>query len=316
MARYVARRVLHALTTLLLVCTATFAIIHAAPGGPALLADPKLTVAERRQIEQRLGLDRPLMEQYARWMGRVMRGDLGDSFLYQVPNAHAIAERLPSTALLAASALALAFIVAVTLGAYCAARPGSFIDHALTVVASAAMAVPAFWLAMLLILVFAVTLGVLPAGGSSTVGADSSLGDTLAHLLLPTIVLSAALMAELLRYTRSSTRTALLQPFIRVARGKGVSAARVRWRHALRNSLIPVITVLGLQLPRLVGGAAVTETVFSWPGMGRLGVEAALSRDYPLVLAITLVISATVALATLLVDLVYLWIDPRIRLHE
>ncbi len=315
MARYLARRVLHALTTLFLVCTATFAIIHAAPGGPAVLADPKLSHAERQAIERRLGMDRPLAEQYSRWVARVARGDLGDSFLYQVPNAAAIRERLPSTVLLAGSALAVAVIVAITLGAYCAARPGSAIDHLVTVVASGAMAIPAFWLAMLLILVFAVTLGVLPAGGSTTAGAVASLGDRLTHLVLPVTVLASALTAEMLRYTRSSTRTALLQPFIRVVHAKGVSPARIRWRHALRNALIPIVTVLGLQLPRLVGGAAVTETVFSWPGMGRLGVEAALSRDYPLVLAITLVISATVALATLLVDIVYLWIDPRIRLR-
>jgi peptide/nickel transport system permease protein len=315
MARYLARRVLHALTTLFLVCTATFAIVHAAPGGPSVLADPKLTAAEREAIERRLGIDRPIAEQYTRWLARLARGDLGNSFLYQVPNSSAIRERLPNTFLLAASALAVTFIVGVTLGGYCAARPGSRIDQLVTVLASAAMAIPAFWLAMLLILVFAVTLGVLPAGGSVTVGADPSLGDRLAHLVLPVIVLAAALTAEMLRYTRSSTRTALLQPFVRVVRAKGVGPGRVQWKHALRNALIPIVTVLGLQLPRLVGGAAITETVFSWPGMGRLGVEAALSRDYPLVLAITLVISATVALATLIVDVVYVWIDPRIRLH-
>ncbi len=315
MARYLARRVLHALTTLFLVCTATFAIVHAAPGGPSVLADPKLTAAERQAIEQRLGIDRPIAEQYTRWLTRVARGDLGNSFLYQVPNSAAIRERLPNTFLLAASALTVALIVGVTLGVYCAARPGSLIDQLVTLCASAAMAIPVFWLAMLLILVFAVTLGILPAGGSVTVGADPSLGDRLAHLVLPVIVLAAALTAEMLRYARSSTRTALLQPFIRVARAKGINPTRLQWKHALRNALIPVVTVLGLQLPRLVGGAAVTETVFSWPGMGRLGVEAALSRDYPLVLAITLVISATVALATLIVDVVYLWIDPRIRLH-
>ena len=315
MARYLVRRVLHAVTTLFLVCTATFVIVHAAPGGPSVLADPKLTAVDREAIERRLGLDRPIAEQYTRWLGRVVRGDLGNSFLYQVPNTAAIRDRLPSTLLLAGSALALALIVGVTVGAYCAARPGSKIDHTMTILASGAMAIPAFWLAMLLILVFAVTLGVLPAGGNVTVGAVPTLGDRLAHLILPTIVLAAALTAELLRYTRSSTRAALLAPFVRVTRGKGSGPGRVVWKHALRNALIPIVTVLGLQLPRLVGGAAITETVFSWPGMGRLGVEAALSRDYPLVLAITLVISATVALATLIVDMVYIWIDPRIRLH-
>ncbi|MEW5919223.1 MAG: ABC transporter permease, partial [Gemmatimonadota bacterium] len=299
MARYLGRRVLHALTTLFLVCTATFAIVHAAPGGPSLLADPKLTAAERAEIEARLGIDRPIVVQYGAWLGRVARGDLGTSFLYQVPNASAIRERLPDTLWLAGTALAIALIVGVTVGSYCAARPGSAVDHVVTMLASALMAIPAFWLAMLLIMLFAVTLGVLPAGGSTTVGADPSLGDRLWHLIMPALVLAAALTAEMLRYTRSSTRSALLQPHIRVASGKGLSAARVRWRHALRNALIPVVTVLGLQLPRLVGGAAITESVFSWPGMGRLGVEAALSRDYPLVLAITLVIAATVAAATL-----------------
>ncbi|HJU73305.1 MAG TPA: ABC transporter permease [Gemmatimonadaceae bacterium] len=314
MARYFARRLLHALTTLFLVCTATFAIIHAAPGGPSVLADPKLTATERQAIERRLGIDRPLGEQYARWIGSVARGDLGNSFLYQVPNVQAIRERLPGTLLLAGTALLAAIVIALTLGTYCAARPGSVADHAVTVLASAAMAIPAFWLAMVLILLFAVTWGVLPAGGNITVGGTGSLGDRLAHLILPVTVLSAALTAELLRYARSSTRSALLQPFVRVAQAKGVSKTRLRRRHALRNALIPVVTLIGLQLPRLVGGAAVTETVFSWPGMGRLGVEAALSRDYPLVLAITLVISAAVAVVTLLVDIIYVWLDPRIRL--
>ncbi len=167
MARYLARRLLHALTTLLLVCTATFAIIHAAPGGPSVLADPKLSAVERAAIERRLGIDRPLPEQYARWMGSVARGDLGNSFLYQVPNADAIAERLPGTLVLVVTSLVVALVIALTLGAYCAARPGSVVDNVVTILASGAMAIPAFWMAMLLILVFAVTLGVLPAGGSA-----------------------------------------------------------------------------------------------------------------------------------------------------
>ena len=145
-------------------------------------------------------------------------------------------------------------------------------------------------------------------------GAESSLGDRLRHLVLPVVVLSAATAAEMLRYVRSSTRTALAQPYVRTARAKGLAEALVRRRHAVRNALIPVVTVLGLQLPRLIGGAAVTETVFSWPGMGRLGVEAALSRDYPLVMAIALFVCAGVVTVSLLVDLVYLWADPRIRI--
>jgi peptide/nickel transport system permease protein len=314
MATYLTRRLVHALTVLFIVCSATFVIIHAAPGGPSLLADPKLTLEERQEIERRLGLDRPIPEQYVRWISRVARGDLGDSFLYETPNVTTIIDRLPNTALLAGTALALSLVVALLLGSWCAAHPGSWVDRLISVVAFGAMAMPVFWLGILLILVFAVWLGALPAGAAVTVGAESSLGDRLRHLVLPVVVLSAATAAELLRYVRSSTRTALAQPYVRTARAKGLADALVRRRHAVRNALIPVVTVLGLQLPRLIGGAAVTETVFSWPGMGRLGVEAALSRDYPLVMAIALFVCAGVVTVSLLVDLVYLWADPRIRI--
>jgi len=312
---YLLSRLGHALTVLLVVCTVTFAIVHAAPGGPALLADPKLSAEERHAIETRLGLDRPVAVQYGRWMARLAHGDLGESFLYQVPNVRAISARLPNTALLAATALGLAVLVSVPLGLVCAARPRGWIDRIAGGASFIAMAVPTFWLAIGLIFIFAVYLHVLPAGGAATAGAVSEFGDRLRHLVLPAIVLAAVTAAELLRYSRSAARTALAQPFIRVARAKGAGAARVRWRHVLRNSLIPLVTVLGIQLPRLIGGAAITETVFAWPGMGRLGVQAALGRDYPLVMAITLFISAAVVTVNLLVDVFYLWCDPRIRLE-
>jgi peptide/nickel transport system permease protein len=297
------------------VWSATFAFIHAAPGGPSLLADPKLTLEERQEIERRLGIDRPIPEQYARWIGRVARGDLGDSFLYERPNVRAILERVPNTVLLAGTALAVSLAIALFLGSWCAAHPGSWVDRITGVIAFGAMAMPVFWLGILLILVFAVWLGALPAGAAFTAGEEPTLGDRLRHLVLPVVVLSAATSAELLRYVRSSTRAALSQPYVRTARAKGLAEALVRRRHAVRNALIPVVTVLGLQLPRLIGGAAVTETVFSWPGMGRLGVEAALSRDYPLVMAIALFVCGAVVTVSLLVDLVYLWADPRIRIE-
>jgi peptide/nickel transport system permease protein len=315
MASYLARRLGHALTVLFIVCSGTFAIIHAAPGGPSLLADPKLTVEERQEIERRLGLDRPIAEQYVRWIGRVARGDLGDSFLYERANVATILDRLPNTALLTGTALTLSLVVALFLGSWCAAHTGSWVDRITGVMAFGAMAMPVFWLGIMLILVFAVWLGALPSGGAMSAGEEPSLGDRLWHLVLPVVVLSAATTAELLRYVRSSTRTALVQPYVRTARAKGLAEALVRRRHALRNALIPVVTVLGLQLPRLIGGAAVTETVFSWPGMGRLGVEAAMSRDYPLVMAIALIVCGAVVTVSLLVDLVYLWADPRIRVE-
>lgn len=315
MGAFLVRRLIHALTVLFVVCTVTFGIVHLAPGGPAVLADPKLSVAERQAIEQRLGLDRPLVVQYGRWLGRVARGDLGDSFLYGAPNAATIAARLPETALLAGSALLLSLALAVPFGVWGAAHPRGWIDRLTGSAAVLGMAIPTFWLAIGLIFVFAVVLHALPAGGASTVGLEGSAVDRARHLVLPVLVLAAYTTAELLRYMRSSAQTAFAQPFVRVARAKGVSPPALRWRHVLRNALVPVVTAVGIQLPRLIGGAAVTESVFAWPGMGRLGVQAALGRDYPLVMAITLFISAAVVVANIGVDLVYLWCDPRIRLE-
>lgn len=313
MAAFLLRRLGHALLVLLVVCTVTFAIVHAAPGGPSLLADPKLSVAERQAIAERLGVDRPLPEQYARWLTRLMRGDLGNSFLYETSTLTTIAQRLPNTLLLAGAALLVTIVVAIPAAAACAARPGGWVDRIASALAMGAISVPVFWLGILCILVFAVRLGVLPAGGAASTDGGASIADRLRHLVLPALVLAAAGTAELLRYTRASALQQFTRPFVRTARAKGVGEHRVRWRHAMRNALIPAVTVIGLQLPRLVGGAAITETVFSWPGMGRLGIEAALARDYPLVMGITLVVSGGVLVASLLVDLAYVALDPRIR---
>lgn len=314
MAAFLLRRLGHAILVLFLVGTVTFGIVHAAPGGPALLADPKLSIVEREAIASRLGVDRPLPEQYVRWISSLARGDLGNSFLYETSTISTIAQRLPNTLLLAGAALLLTIVIAIPVAAWCAERPGGWLDRIAGALALGAISVPVFWLGIVAILLFAVYWRVLPAGGAETVGAEASLADRLRHLVLPAIVLAAAGTAELLRYTRTSARRQFARPFVRTARAKGVSDRGVRWRHAMRNALIPVVTVIGLQLPRLVGGAAITETVFAWPGMGRLGIEAALARDYPLVMGITLLVSGGVLLASFLVDLAYLVLDPRIRL--
>jgi peptide/nickel transport system permease protein len=313
---FLLRRAAHALTVVFVVCTVTFLLVHMAPGGPAVLADPKLTREEQAAIEERLGLDQPIPVQYGIWISRVARGELGESFLYQVPNRRAIAERLPNTVLLAGSALLLSVLLAVPLGLVSAIHRGGMVDRVVSGVVFLAMAVPTFWLAILAIFTFAVAFPVFPAGGATTAGAAGGLLDRLSHLVMPAVVLAAVTTAELLRYMRSSAQTALVQPFIRVARGKGLRERTVAWRHVLRNALVPVVTALGIQLPRLVGGAAITETVFAWPGLGRLGIQAALGRDYPLVMAITLFVSAAVVVVNLLIDVLYLWIDPRIRLES
>lgn len=315
MTAFLMRRAGHALTVIFVVCTVTFVLVHLAPGGPAVLADPKLTQEEQAAIEQRLGLDRPIAVQYGIWVSRVARGDLGESFLYQVPNRRAIAERLPNTVLLAGSALLLSVVLAVPLGLVSAWRRGGFVDRAVSGVVFLAMAVPTFWLAILAIFTFAIAVPLFPAGGATAAGSAGGLVDRISHLVMPAVVLAAVTTAELLRYMRSAAQTAMQQPFVRVARAKGARDWRVAWHHVLRNALIPMVTALGIQLPRLVGGAAITETVFAWPGLGRLGVQAALGRDYPLVMAITLFVSAAVVVVNLTMDILYTWIDPRIRLE-
>lgn len=314
MTAFLLRRAAHALTVVLVVCTVTFVLLHLAPGGPAILADPKLSLEEQAAIEERLGLDRPVPVQYGLWLSRVAVGDLGRSFLYEVPNRRAIAERLPNTALLAGTALTLSVLLAVPLGLWCAIKRGGLLDRIVSGIAFVAMAVPTFWLAIGAIFVFAIAIPIFPAGGASGAGESGGPLDRVRHLVMPAVVLAAVTTAELLRYMRSSAQTAMQQPFVRVARAKGLKEKVVAWRHILRTALIPVVTALGIQLPRLVGGAAITETVFAWPGLGRLGVQAALGRDYPLVMAITLFISAAVVVVNLLMDLLYVWIDPRIRL--
>ncbi len=313
MILFLVRRIGHGLVVLLLVSTVTFAIMLAAPGGPSLLADPKLSTAERAAIEERLGLDKPGSVQYARWLGRAVRGDFGSSFLYQTSSLATIGSRLPPTLLLAGTALLLTIGIGIPLGMAAAARPGSLLDRLVTTTSGIALAVPVFWSGLMLILVFAVWARILPAGGAVTEGESLGIVDRVRHLLLPALVLASAGCAEVIRYTRSAARTTLALPFMQNARARGLSARRILWRHGLRHALLSVVSVIGLQLPRLVGGAAVTETVFSWPGMGRLGVEAALGRDYPLVMAVTLIVSAGVVVASIIADVIQMVMDPRLR---
>jgi len=313
---YVLKRLGHALLVLWVVTLVTFGLIQIAPGGPSVLADTRLTAEEVAIIERRLGIDRPIHEQYILWLSRLAQGDLGRSFAFQTTTVQTIMSRLPNTLLLAGLALLFTVLVAVPLGLLAGLRPNSRIDYFLSFLSVLFVAMPVFWLGLLLIILFAVTLNWLPAGGIATPGADFSLGDRLKHLILPVIVLSSVGIAEIFRYTRSSVRSVARQDFVRTARAKGLPESSLNLRHVLRNALIPIITIIGLQMPRLIGGAAVTETIFSWPGMGRLAVEAALSRDYPLIMGITLFVALAVVLINLIVDLVYPLVDPRIRLED
>jgi peptide/nickel transport system permease protein len=311
--RFLLRRGVQGLLVLWIVTSTTFLLMHLAPGGPAILADPKLAPVERRALEHRLGLDRPLAEQYLAWHRDLLRGDLGRSYLYQTSAFATVLARIPNTLFLAGLALLASLAVAVPLGVRAGLRPGGLADRGLRGLSLLALSLPPFWFGIILIILFAALWHLLPAGGMTSAGGEGSLGDRVRHLLLPVTALALPATAEFLRFVRAGVAEASQAPQIPAARARGLGERTVR-RHLLRGALLPVLTVVGLQAPMLVGGAAITETVFAWPGMGRLGVEAALGRDYPVVMAMTVAVATTVILVNLALDLLYHWADPRFRI--
>ena len=315
MRRYLIRRLAQGAAVLFVVSAVVFAIVHAAPGGPALLNNPDVDPKMAKEMEKQLGLDDPIPVQYGRWLGNAVRGNLGRSYQHSLGTAELLWARIPNTLLLSGTALLIAVVLAVPLGMISAVYRHSALDYAATVTAFVGVSIPVFWLAILLIIVFSVTLGWLPSSGMLTVGLPFSMRDRLLHLLMPSIVLATFPLAQLTRYVRSSMVDALAQDYVRTARAKGLPERGVLGRHALRNALIPMVTVLGVLTPRLLGGAVVTETIFAWPGLGRLAVEAAVTRDYPVILGATLLVSTLVVLSNLITDFLYVVIDPRIALR-
>ncbi len=290
-----------------------FVIMRLAPGGPeAVLVGSDLSPDAAAQVRHRLGLDRSLALQYLGWATAALRGDLGRSFKTNDAVTTLIVDRLPPTLQLTGGALALALVVAVPLGVLAAVRRGTIWDTVGSAVSLVGVSFPSFWLGIMLILLFSEALHLLPPSGLSPYGLETDVAARVRHAILPTLTLGLIQMAALMRFTRSSLLEALRQDYVRTARAKGLSPARVVWRHALRNALIPVVTVVGLSLPTLVGGAVLTETVFAWPGIGRLAVGAVFERDYPVIMGVNLAVAAVVILANLVTDIAYLVIDPRI----
>jgi peptide/nickel transport system permease protein len=290
-----------------------FTLMRLAPGGPeAVLIGGEFSQEVAARIRHRLGLDRPLLVQYGTWALAALQGDLGRSFKTGDPVATLIWDRLPSTLQLTGGALAFALVVAVPLGVLAAVRRNTVWDTLGSAVSLFGISFPSFWLGIMLILLFSELLRWLPPSGLSEYGREGDLAERLRHAILPTLTLGLIQMAAFMRFTRSSLLEALRQDYVRTARAKGLPGARVIWRHALRNALIPVVTVVGLSLPTLVGGAVLTETVFAWPGIGRLAVGAVFERDYPVIMGVNLLVGAIVITANLLTDLVYCLIDPRI----
>jgi len=314
MAGYVLRRLAQAVVLLWIVSVITFVLIHTAPGGPAMLQNPDLGREQIARFRANLGLDDPLPVQYARWLRAAVRGDFGRSYNTVEPVLRLVGTRLPNTLLLTGAALGLAIVLAVPLGVLSATYRNTAIDRAIAGVSFMGISTPVFWFGIVLIVVFSVQLKMLPAGGMYQIGAAYSVGDRLRHLAMPVFVLTIANLAEVTRYTRSAMIGALGEDYVRTAHAKGLPAATVLFRHALRNALIPVITIVGVYLPRAVSATAITETVFSWPGMGQLAVQSAATRDYPVVLGATLAVAVFAVGSSLLTDLAYGYVDPRIRL--
>lgn len=296
-----------ALIVVLGVSTLVFLLLHLVPGDPVeVLLGERAQPADRAALRAALGLDRPLGEQYRTYLGQLARLDLGTSFADGRPVREILAERFPATLELTAAALALALLLALPLGVTAARYRGRALDAGAMGLSLAGLSIPNFWLGPLLIMWFSLWLGWTPVSGR----------ETLASLILPAITLGTGLAAVLARMVRASLLEVLGEDYVRTARAKGLSERAVLWRHALGNAWLPVLTLLGLQLGGLLGGAVITETVFAWPGLGRLLVESIQNRDYPVVQACVLAISLGYVLVNALTDLAYAWIDPRIRLGD
>lgn len=304
MLSYLLRRLVLTIPVLVGVATLVFSLLHLVPGDPAQsMLGEAAAAADVEELRARLGLNKPLPRQYADFMLGVVQGDLGTSFRYNTKVSTEIGSRLRNTMLLAVAAMAVALTIALPLGILAANFRGRFADHAAMTLALVGISMPNFWLGPLLAILFAVKLGWLPVSGTGSV----------AHLVLPAVTLGAALAAILARMTRASLLEELRELYVLAARARGLSRVRVVLRHAFRNSLIPIVTIVGLQFGAVLTGTIITETIFAWPGVGRLLIQSISFRDYPLVQGCILFISMVYVGVNLLTDLAYGWLDPRIR---
>ncbi len=319
MRRYLAGRLLQSLVVVLIVTTASFFLAHLAPGGPFSIDDSRMTEEVRQHHIARYGLDRPLVEQFGRYLVAVAQGELGYSFSRRMPVGEVLAAALPRTLLLMGVSLAMSIVAGVAIGVYQAARRGRPAARVLDGLTLFFYSLPEFWLALMALIVFAYWIPLFPAGDMFDPSIHEYLGfwgrlrDRLHHLALPAITFTLLNAAAVARYQRAAMLEVIELDFIRTARAKGLRERAVLGRHALRNALLPVITLLGLGMPVLVGGAVFIETVFAWPGMGSLSAEAIASRDYPLITGAVAVGGVMVVIGSLLADVLYVVADPRVR---
>jgi len=317
MGRYILRRIVISIPVLFGITLVTYLIVSLAPGDPvSAMVDPEqaavLGPGWMEQQRAELGLDKPLPVRYGLWLKEVVTGNLGYSFSDRQPVGDKISERIWPTLKLMLTVQLLALAIGVPIGVLSAIRQYSLLDYAATIFGFATISIPAFFLALAGIYLFAIQLRWLPSAGMATIGQPPSLVDSVKHLILPATVLGLAQAAPLIRYTRSSMLETVRQDYVRVARAKGLSERVVISRHALRNALIPLVTVVALTLPQLLGGTIIIEQIFSWPGMGTLAIKAVRARDYPTIMAINLLGAVLVLVSSLVADVIYAWVDPRI----
>ena len=313
---FIVQRIMQLIPQILILTIITFLITRLAPGDP-LAAKVNAAAGARLSSEQVVALrsyfhlDRSLPEQYWIWLRRIAQFDFGNSIVLGKPVLDVILERLPYSLILMAAGYLMS-LIAIPLGIEAGRRRGSIYDNIFSFLGLAGISIPQFWLSIMAILVFAVWLGILPAGGSRMAGTDATLGSRLRYLILPATVIGIEQMAALTRFVRSSVIEVMMEDYVRTARSKGLSEQRVMTRHVLRNALLPSVTLMGMRLPYLVGGAVLVETVFSWPGMGMLAVESSLNRDYPLIMGLVLIVGFLTSLGSLLADIALGLLDPRI----
>lgn len=314
MTEYLIHRLLQSVLVIFLITVLTFGLIHAAPGGPTqVFLAPGLSPQAAEIQAHNLGLDRPVYVQYAIWIGGLLQGDLGHTFKNNIPVGDILWPTVGNTMVLMAAAWLLSLIVAIPWGVYNSTKEYGLSDQTSSFVSYLGFAMPTFWFGIILQQYFSLKWDLLPLSDMYDMDKQGDFGNLLLHLVLPVTVLSIGFLAAYVKYSRASMLEVLNQDYIRTARAKGLKERKVVFRHALRNALIPIITILGLDLPVLVGGAVLTEKVFNWPGMGRLFVDMAVAREYSVLMAITLVVSVFVVIGNLLADILYAVVDPRVQ---
>lgn len=321
MLEFIARRLVQSLVLLFLLSLILFGLISAVPGGlmTAYENNPDITPEDYARLQAKYGLDQPVPLRYARWLGNLLRGDWGTSFVSKRPVIAEIGDRLPNTLLLMGLAEMVTLLLALPLGIYSSLKQYSLFDHLATTLAFAGQSLPVFWFGLVLIIIFAVMLKgpngapLLPGSGMATPNAPFSLVDRIRHLILPVAMLSLVSAAGYMRFMRSAMLEVINQDYIRTARAKGMLEMQVIFKHALRNALIPVVTLITLDIPYLFFGAVFTERIFAWPGMGRLYIDAAFKTDYPVLMALLMITATLIVLSNLLADLLYAYLDPRIK---